>query len=281
MPETSPLTPELSRSVAALARALVAAARSWSLYPSDHPAVRTSVDRLRRALEEAASSQVFSIGVTPETLLVDGTPAADGLGPVSDAAAWLHQRDVLKLTFAGTVTPESLQAFLGLLADDANAIRAKGGPAKVWTELGHPGIGIDQIDFNVVLEDRDVERPARRKDDLWKSIVQAVTDRRKTLDETTQRRLLEIAGDSIAIGELAKDVMAPNFAMDGSPMLTSQAAAVVAAYRHLVGIVEVMAPDRRTEVMQNLAAATASLDPRVIMQMLSGPEEAASAGGPD
>ena len=53
-------------------------------------------------------------------------------------------------------------------------------------------------------------------------------------------------------------------------MLTSQAAAVVAAYRHLVGIVDVLSPERRQEVMQNLAAATANLNPHVVMQMLAG-----------
>jgi HEAT repeat protein len=282
MPEASSLSPELSRTVSALARSLVAAARSWSLYPPDHPAVRTSVERLRASIGEASGNQPLTLGVTPETLLVDGAPASNGDGPVADAAAWLHQRDVLRLTFLGEVPPPVLQSFLSLFAEDARSVRARGGPAKAWAEMGHPAIGVEQIDFNLVLEDREIEHPARRKDDLWKDIVQAVTERRKTLDEAIQRRLLEIAGDSIAIGDLAQDVMAPNYAVDGSPMLTSQAAAVVAAYRHLVGIVEVMAPDRRTEVMQNLAIATASLDPRVILQMLGGPEDAAGAStGPD
>ena len=72
----------------------------------------------------------------------------------------------------------------------------------------------------------------------------------------------------MAIGELANDVIAPHHTMDGSPMLTSQAAAVVAAYHYLVGIVEVLSPERRQEVMQNLAAATCNLNPHVVMQML-------------
>jgi hypothetical protein len=58
MPEVRPatpdegkaLTPELSRSVSALARALVAAARNSALYPPEHPAVPTSVERLRTVL---------------------------------------------------------------------------------------------------------------------------------------------------------------------------------------------------------------------------------------
>ncbi len=278
MPEATPLSPELSRGVSALARALVAAARSWSLYPPDHPAVSTSIDRLRVSLREASGGQPLSLGVTPDALLIDGIPVAPGAGPVADAATWLHHRDVLRLTFGGEVPQTSLQRLLTLLSEDVSTVRTRGGPAKAWAELSDTSIVIEQIDFSHVMEDRDVENPARRKDDLWRTIVQAVTDRRKTLDESVQRRLLEIAGDTMAIGELARDVMAPNHSADGSPMLTSQAAAVIAAYRHLVGIVDVMAPERRTEVMQNLAAATSALDPRIIMQMLSGPDEEGGAG---
>jgi HEAT repeat protein len=240
--------------------------------------VRSSLDRLRSALGTATGGQPLSIGVTPDQLLIEGAPV-DGEGPVTEAAAWLHQRDVLRLTFAGEVSPPALHALLTLFAEDIAVVRARGGPAQAWAERNEPSILIEQIDFARVLEDREIQHPARRKDDLWRHIVQAVTERQKSLDESAQRRLLEIAGDSIAIGELARDVMAPNCSADGSPMITSQAAAVVAAYRHLVGIVDVLAPDRRTEVMQNLAAATASLDPRVIMQMLSAPDDAGPGGG--
>jgi hypothetical protein len=275
MTEITPLSPELSRSVSMLARSLVTAARSWSLYPPEHPALMASVERLAGILRETTNGQAFEFGVTPDTLLVGGAavPIADRY--IGEAAAWLHQRDILRMTFVGEVPSAGLNTLLALLAEDIAAVRARGGPAKAWKETGHPAIGLEQIDFSHVLEERAVEHPARKKDDVWRAIVQAVTDRRKMLDDAVQRRLLEIAGDIGAISNLAEDVMAPARAADGSPMLTSQAAAVVAAYRHLVGIVDVMSPDRRTEVMQNLAAATAQLDTRVILEMLTGAGEAA------
>lgn len=277
MPDVTQLAPELSRSVLALARALVAAARTWTLYPPDHPAVRTSVDRFGSALREASACNAFSFGVTPDTLLIDGVPAGAKDSPISEAAAWLHQRDVLELTFSPDVPQAALHSFLALLSEDVNAVRDRGGPAKSWIVTGHPSIHVEQIDFSKVLEEPEADRPARRKDDLWKAIVRAALDRRNTFDEAIQKRMLEIAGDVTAIGDLAADVMAPHCAIDGSPMLTSQAAAVVAAYRHLVGIVDVLAPSRRAEVMQNLAAATSVLDPRVVMQILSGTEEMGGA----
>ena len=275
MPEVTPVSAELLRSVTALARSLVAAARTWTLYPPEHPAVRTAVERLGTALSEASGRFPFSFGVTPDTLLLEGIPAAPQreATPVSEAAAWLHQRDILQITFVPEVPTTALQKFLALLSEDPRGVRERGGPAVVWAQSGHPSILVEQIDFSKVLEERESEQTARTKDDLWKAIVRSVLERRKALDESVQKRMLEIAGDIFAIGELAQDVMAPNCSADGSPMLTSQAAAVVAAYRHLIGIVDVLAPERRAEVMNNLASATASLDPRVVMQILSNAED--------
>lgn len=282
MADVPTLPPELCRSVVSVARTLVAAARSWTLYPSEHPAVRGSLDRLASAIAGAAAGGVFSFGVTPDDLLVEGIPVKRER-VTAEAAAWLHARDILQITVAGDVAPRALQPFLALLAEDPASVRRRGGPAAVWAEQRDRSILIEQIDFSRVLEERDVEHPARRKDDLWRAIVRAVLEKRRALDETAHARLLDIAGDVVAIAQLAGDVMAPHYAADGSPMLTSQAAAVVAAYRHLTGIIEVLAPDRRQEVMQNLAAATASLDPHVVMQILHTAEdprrETASVGG--
>ena len=52
-------------------------------------------------------------------------------------------------------------------------------------------------------------------------------------DERAQERLLAIAGSPRDIGELATAVIAPKCTLDGSPMITSQAATVLAAFRHL------------------------------------------------
>lgn len=62
-------------------------------------------------------------------------------------------------------------------------------------------------------------------------------------------------------------------------MLTAQAAAVIAAYRHLSSIEEVMAPERREDVMQNLSSAAAAMDPRIVIEMLRASEEATAAAG--
>ena len=51
-------------------------------------------------------------------------------------------------------------------------------------------------------------------------------------------------------------------------MITSQAAIVIAAFRHLTSVVSVAAPQRLNEVLTNLAAAATQLNPQVVMQIL-------------
>jgi hypothetical protein len=77
------------------------------------------------------------------------------------------------------------------------------------------------------------------------------------------------------IGDLAAAVAAPKCAMDGSPMITSQAATVFAAFRYLASIVSVKSPERVGEVMGNLATAASQLDPHVAMQIMQTDEDPA------
>ncbi len=276
-------TSDLPRLVLALARAIVAASRSRTLYPAEHPAVGASLARLSAALADATRDLPLAIGVTPSALVIDDAAAIDQ-GPGADAAALLHARDVLRVVFAPALEPQVVREFVELVAADPASLRERGGPAEVWRTAGLAGIDITQVDYKKVLEDHEASESPSQRDDLWQRIVRSVLERKKVLDEAVQRRLLEIAGDVRAIGELARDVMAPNCMPDGSPLVTTQAAAVVAAYNHLHNIVAVLAPDRRDEMFRNLADATAQLDPRVVMQMMRGAEgepagPATAAGG--
>jgi hypothetical protein len=270
MSQGSQLSPELARSLLQLARALVAAARNWTLYPPEHPTVSASVARLSDAVQQSTLGAILSIGVTPDTLLVEGAPADPSQSGVAEAAALLHDRDVLQITFAGDVPETALHALLRMLALDADERRRGGGPAQMWAIGGHPSIVLEQIDYERVLarEDGVAPEPARR-DDLWRSIVLSIaTMDQIVFDEASQERLLAIAGSVPDISDLATAVSAPKCAIDGSPMITSQAAAVLAAYRYLASIASVKAPERASDVMNNIAAASSQLDPRVIMQVL-------------
>jgi len=108
--------------------------------------------------------------------------------------------------------------------------------------------------------------------------VMTITGAQKAVfDKRAQQRLLEIAGSVPDVADLATEVAKPKCAVDGSPMITSQAAAVLAAFRHLTSIVSVMSPERLPEVMGNLAAAAGQLNPHVVMQLMQAPDEEGAA----
>lgn len=266
------LSPELVRQSIALARALAAAARNWTLYPPEHPAVEAAVRRLADAVGASTLGAVFTFGVTPKTLLVAGLPLPED-GPVAEVARLLHDADLLQLTFVGEPPPQALQALLTLLATPADELRRQGGPARAWEAAGQPSIALDQIDYEKILEDREVDRPpADRHDDIWRSLVNTILQGKSLFDEQQQQRLLEISRSVFEIGDLASAAIAPKCNLDGSPLITTQAATVLAVFRHLAGIVTVMEPERLPDVMRNLAAATTSLDPHVVLHMMQSDE---------
>jgi hypothetical protein len=265
------LSQELSRQSVSLARALSAAARNWVLYPPEHPAVVASVTRLGDAIITSASGAAFSFGVTPKTLLVAGYPLPDEHS-VAETARLLHDHDILQITFVGEPEPDALHSLLALLGRTPEELRAEGGPGKAWSQLPYRSVAIEQIDYEKILEDRDIEFELEKRDDIWRSVVKSIVEGRGTFDSLQQQRLLEIAGNPYEIQELAKAVSAPKCNIDGSPLITTQAATVLATFRHLAGIVTVMDPERLPQVMRNVAAATTQLDPHVVMQIMQTDE---------
>src|SRR5438874_2485388 len=116
--QVSQLSPDLARGVLRLARALLAATKNWALYPPEHPAVEQAVARFADAIREITAAAVFSISITPDTLLVEGASADQSQTAIADAAAYLHDRDILQLTFAGEVPLAALQRLLTILTLD-------------------------------------------------------------------------------------------------------------------------------------------------------------------
>jgi hypothetical protein len=272
-PEVSGLSLELVQRVTHLARSLVAAARNWTLYPPEHPASRASFERLAHAIHQATKDEVCSMGITPDTLLVDGVPIPASQ-PVAQAARLLHDRDLLQVTFSGGVPADAVASLLGLLSMDSETLREHGGPSAVWSKTGHESIALEQVDYGHVLEDKD-ELYARDHDDIWTSIVHSIASGQNTLNELAVERLLTIARDPRQIAQLATAVMAAKCAPDGSPMITTQAATVLAAFRHLAATVSVKSADRSDETMRNLAAAAVDLNPHVVLQMMQAEDDAA------
>ena len=198
--QVSQLSPELTRGLLQVARALLVAARNWTLYPPEHPAVGSSVERLGEAIRQSSLGAVFGIGITPDTLLIDGVaPTHAGRARSPKPPRCLHDRDILHLTFLGDVPYDGVTRLLRLLTLDAAERRGTRRPgARSGPQEGHPSLIIEQIDYEALFarEEGDVPEPARR-DDLWRSIVMSIVGGQKAVfDERAQERLLAIAGSA-------------------------------------------------------------------------------------
>src|SRR5262249_54277722 len=125
--QASQLSPELAQGILLLARALLGAVRNWTLYPPEHPSVATAVERLADAIRQASRGAAFAVGVTPDTLMVEGAEANRDETAIAEAAAMLHYRDVIHILFVGAVPQAALHRLLHVLTLDAAERRQRGG----------------------------------------------------------------------------------------------------------------------------------------------------------
>ncbi|HXG89768.1 MAG TPA: HEAT repeat domain-containing protein [Vicinamibacterales bacterium] len=260
--------PDVTRNALAAARALTIGLRAWNLYPPEHPALALAVDRLVLVTTEATQHGPLMLAVTPHNLMVDGCALDSPDASVTECARLLHDLDILQLAFVAPAPDDAVRELLATLTIERGERRKRGGPAALWSERGHPSIVVEQIDYQELLEREADQGPARR-DVLWQSIVRSIVAGRRTFTEAEQQRLLEVSRDAWAVGELADDCRSAYSTADGSPLLTTQAATVLAVYRHIAATVGVLEPDRAGEVMKNFALSTSALEPSLAFEVLN------------
>jgi len=264
---------DVTRLAVAFARAMTVGLRSWGFYPPEHPAVAMAVERLIAAATDASLGGMMQLAVTPHALLIDGLPLESSDLAVVECAELLHDRDILQLTLAAPPADAVVRALLSVLTLDRDTRRARGGPAAIWGAEDQAAILLEQIDYQEILE-RELDEGPSRRDTTWKSIVRSIIMGHTTFTAAEQERLLEISRDVGAIGELCKDAKEPFCMPDGSPMLTTQAATVLAVYRHIAKTVTALEPERVKEVIDSLALAAGNLDTSTALELLLQEEHA-------
>ena len=262
-----------------LARALTLGVRSWSFYPPEHPAVALAVDRLVAACTDAVTGGLLQIAVTPHALLIDGLPLETTDLSVAECAELLHDRDILQLTVVGPPPEAVVRSLLTMLSLDRETRRARGGPAVIWSTEDQTAFVLEQIDYQDLLE-RDADEGPARRDATWKSIVRSIIMGRKVFTAEEQARLIEISRDVGAIGELCKDAKEAYVTPDGSPLVTTQAATVLAVYRHVAKTVTALEPERVQAVIDSLALATGNLEPATALEVMLQDEHQDEGGIP-
>jgi hypothetical protein len=284
MASPSPVSPAIVRDVTAFVRTLVTAARSHQMYAPQHPTAVAAVERCRMTIGALATYDDLVIGVTPETLLASGQPLPVD-ARIREGCALLNDHDILTVRVLAEPSSSELLNFLTLLGFDPDAIRRRGGPAKVWAEYGRFWLQIGQIDYDRLLTSAApgslgtikrepagaVAAPVER-DHIWRSLVRTLADGRGSLERQAERRLMDIAHSAEAIAELADDAAASQTS-EGAALEAAQAAAVLMTFQRLSSFVEMHAPQDLDDVTANIATAAARTSPPVLMRAMADAAE--------
>jgi hypothetical protein len=263
----------------AFVRTLVTAARSYSMYDAQHPTAQAAIQRCRATIGALVAHAGLVIGVTPQTLLANGEPIVSD-ARIQEGCALLNNHDIRAMRIVALPSPIAVGHFLTLLGFDAEAVRRRGGPARIWADYGHGWLQIEQIDYDRLLAntlpgpieavrrgspaDRVAQPAPIERDHVWQSLVRAIGDGRGSLDVQAERRLMDIAHSAEAIAELAADAARAQTA-EGAALEAARAAALLMTFQRLSSYVEMHAPQDLDGVTANIAEAAARAAPAVLV----------------
>ncbi len=165
-----------------LARALVelsATRKTILMYPAGHNQIRQSIDRARTTWDEILDTRPeMTIGTDKDGLIV-GRNSTKLKDPVSrDFSSIMRDHDLAVVHFRRGLSSDELAAFLRVIAEDPEKIRAEGGIEKALFNEGVSHIRVQEIDYTKFLhtEEEEIEKRPRgtsqdEDDSLWGGFV--------------------------------------------------------------------------------------------------------------
>jgi hypothetical protein len=266
--ETPPtLPPETGAHLADFARSCKAAARAVSLYPGQHPAIRSTLDRLAETTARLTEAGPLQLQVRQHTLLVGSAAPAKVDQAITELADLLHRHLIGALTVNPGVDAAAWRTLLLLLARAPEEVRADGGIAHLWATAGGPSLEIREVNYAEVLRER------RGTGATLDDIIAAALDG-AVLDDESIEALLALLGDPARLDELMAqlDRMARERGGD------SKTSAVMRLLMALAERTREMAPDARETTFEQLARMTARLTPDEMLQLLTRAPEPGGEG---
>ncbi len=244
------------------ARAIKAAARAVTLYPSTHPAIRLSLARLVDACSRMTTQGSVTLGVVPDNLLMDGAAAAKPDQAVRETGTLLHDHMIGLLTLHSSPDPEAWLPFLNILAKSFDEVRAAGGVAQLWRATGQRHLELEEIDYADILRERAGVLESR-----WDDIIRACLNVETPLDDDTLKGLMEVCGDPERFNEF---VLA--LEQNGEAGMGSKAAALLRMLRGVVDLVSRTDPAKLEPILRNIAQGFGSISPEMLLELLSTEE---------
>ncbi len=258
-----PLSPDRSAQLADFARACRAAARVVAMYPSTHPAIAQSLDRLSDIAASLVANGSVSLTVLPTGLLLDQRKAERPDRSIVELAALLHSHQVGELTLFGVLTVHAWHTFLRLVGRPPEEVRGEGGLARLWQAAGGGALDIRHIDYAEVLKERQ-----EGAESSWDRIVADYLEgEHADLDEEAIAALLEIAEDPSRLAEFV-DRLVEKAQESQSGVKTD---IVLRILQLLADFVAQSRPEQLDSVLFYIAAIVPKLTPEIVSPLVSPP----------
>ena len=258
-PEPHPTLPaEATAHLAEFARSCKAAARAVSLYPGQHPAIRTTLERLVETAARLTEAGPLHLQVRHHTLLVGAAAPAKSDQAVTELADLLHRHLIGALTVNPGADAGSWRTLLLLLARAPEEVRGDGGIAHLWGTAGGPSLEIREVNYAEVLRERSGTGASLDE------IIAAALDG-AVLEDDSVEALLALIGDPARLDELMAqlDRVARERGGDG------RTSAVLRLLQALAARAREMPPAEREATFGRLARMTSRLTPDEMLQLLA------------
>jgi hypothetical protein len=271
------MSAEQSAALGEFARACKAAARSVSLYPGTHPAIRSALARVSSTAARLTVSADVALTVRPDILTIDGRVPARPDAAIGELALLLHERLVGELRLGRDATADDWLALLLLLGRAPEDLIADGGINKAWSATGRGAFAVREIDYAEVLRER-----AGGKSAEWDRIIASCLQGDAVrLDDRDLASLVAALGDVQRFGELLERFQ--DSPASSSASIGARAAALLNLLRTALEAAKEGGPDVAERALETIAAASARLTPEMLLVLLeerSAPEapHAALAG---
>jgi len=265
-----PLSAQDGAQLVELARTCRAAARAVSLYPAEHPAIRTSLARLSDICERALTAGPWRLTIAPGEIRLGGRGLPRPDSGVSELADLLHAHQIGELIVNRGADGELWLKFLRLLATPNEDLQRQGGIARVWATTGGRPIGIRELDYGAVMRQRDSGDEAS-----WDLILRnCLQGDSIDLDERMLRMLAEMAGDPEKLVELARRLEEQG-AEEGA--IRSPAAALLAMLKSVIEMISRTEPERLDPILTNMTVAVGKFSPDVMLELLASQRQKTGA----
>jgi hypothetical protein len=253
----------LTAQLGELARAFKAAARVVVLYPGGHPSVGTTLNRLVQLTSSPHMSATLRLGVTRDSLVLDGRSPARPDSAIAELAALLHRHAIGELVIRPEGDVEAWRCFLSLIGRPPEDVRAEGGIAQVWAETARGHVEIREIDYAELLRERKGTETA-----TWEQVItRCLVGDASGLTRDACEVLLEAAGHPDRLRALIEALDARG-SRDGGG-LSARTAALIQLLREIVEVVDASAPERTDTVLDTMGAAIGGLSPELMHALVA------------